>query len=65
MPMITIELSPGRSHEQKREFMEKTTQLASEILKCPIESIDVVFKEIPSYDWAHAGKFYAPAPQKD
>ena len=59
MPLVTIELSPGRSHEQKQEFMEKVTQLTSTVLNCPIETIDVVYKEIPGYHWAHAGKFYS------
>jgi 4-oxalocrotonate tautomerase len=58
MPLITIELSPGRTNAQKLEYMQQVTQLTAEVLKCPIETIDVVYKEIPGYHWAHAGKFY-------
>ncbi|MBJ9955325.1 MULTISPECIES: 4-oxalocrotonate tautomerase [unclassified Acinetobacter] len=59
MPLINIELSPGRTHAQKKEFVKKVTKLTSEVLQCPIETIDVVFKEIPGYNWAHAGEFYS------
>jgi 4-oxalocrotonate tautomerase len=59
MPIVRVELSPGRSHEQKTKYVEEVTKLTSEVLKCPVESIDVMFVEIPATDWAHAGKFYA------
>lgn len=59
MPLITIELAPGRTHAQKKAFMQEVTTLTSTILKCPTETIDIIFKEIPSSHWAHAGKFYA------
>lgn len=64
MPLITIELSPGRTDAQKLEFMQQVTQLTAEVLKCPIETIDVIYKEIPGYHWAHAGKFYANTENK-
>ncbi|BCX75301.1 MULTISPECIES: 4-oxalocrotonate tautomerase [Acinetobacter] len=63
MPLITIELAPGRTHAQKKAFMQEVTTLTSMILKCPTETIDIIFKEIPSSDWAHAGKFYAEPDQ--
>ncbi|WP_338639644.1 4-oxalocrotonate tautomerase [Burkholderia pyrrocinia] len=59
MPIVRVELSPGRSYEQKTKYVEEVTNLTSDILKCPVESIDVMFVEIHATDWAHAGKFYA------
>lgn len=59
MPIVRVELSPGRSHQQKAQYVEEVSRLTAEILKCPLESIDVIFIEIPATDWAHAGKFYA------
>ena len=50
MPLITIELAPGRTHAQKKAFMQEVTTLTSMILKCPTETIDIIFKEIPSSD---------------
>jgi 4-oxalocrotonate tautomerase len=57
MPMIRIELSPGRTDEQKRKYAEEVTKLTSEILKCPIESVDMIFIEVPGSHWANGGKF--------
>lgn len=59
MPIIKIELSPGRTQEQKTRYVEEVTRLTSEVLKCPVESIDVMFIEIDGTNWAHAGKFYS------
>jgi 4-oxalocrotonate tautomerase len=58
MPIIRVELSPGRSAAQKTQFMQQVTQLTVELLKCPIESVDVMFVEIAPTQWAHGGKFY-------
>ncbi|NTX26750.1 4-oxalocrotonate tautomerase [Burkholderia pyrrocinia] len=58
MPIVRIELSPGRTHEQKATYVEEVTRLTSEVLNCSVESIDVMFVEIPPTNWAHAGKFY-------
>lgn len=65
MPIVTVDLSPGRSPAQKQAFMEAVTRLAVEILNCPLESVDVIYREIPASDWAHAGKFYAQAKTSD
>ncbi|QEL27353.1 4-oxalocrotonate tautomerase (plasmid) [Bosea sp. F3-2] len=59
MPTLRIELSPGRSHEQKSAYVEQVTKLTSEILKCPVESVDVVFVEIEGSNWARGGRFFA------
>ncbi|WP_050479472.1 4-oxalocrotonate tautomerase [Herbaspirillum rhizosphaerae] len=57
MPTLRIELAPGRSAEQKIKYVEEVTRLTSDILCCPIESIDVVFIEIAGTNWARAGRF--------
>ena len=64
IPIVRIELSPGRTHEQKARYVEEVTKLTSEVLKCPVDSIDIVFVEIPPTNWAHAGKFYATPKQE-
>ncbi len=63
MPIVRVELCPGRSQEQKARYVEEITRLTSETLNCPIETIDVIFSEIPAQDWAHAGRFYASPKQ--
>ena len=47
MPVLRLELQPGRSPEQKRDFAREVTRVAVETLKCKAESVDVVIVEIP------------------
>lgn len=61
MPIVRIELSPGRSDEQKLQYMQAVTQLTSDVLKCPVDSVDVMFIEVPPTQWSHGGRFYATA----
>lgn len=60
MPTLKIELAPGRSAEQKIKYVEEVTRLTSEILKCPVDSIDIIFIEVPGCNWAKGGRFLAP-----
>jgi 4-oxalocrotonate tautomerase len=64
MPIVRIELLPGRTHEQKAKYVEEVTKLTSDVLNCPVESIDVIFVEILPTNWAHAGKFHATPKQE-
>ena len=57
MPMIRIGLAPGKCADQKIKYVEELTRLTADILKCPAESIDIVFAEVPGTSWAHAGRF--------
>ncbi|HEU5462164.1 MAG TPA: 4-oxalocrotonate tautomerase family protein [Nitrososphaeraceae archaeon] len=56
MPLISISLYPGRSDEQKKEFVEKITETAVKILKTKPEHVLVVFDENPKENWYLAGK---------
>ena len=55
MPMIRLEMFPGRTPEQKRDFVREVTRLAAETLKCKPESVDVVITDIPKSHWAKGG----------
>ena len=57
MPVVRIELAPGRSREQKKKTAEAVTQAVVTHCKCAPESVHVVFIEVPSSDWAVAGRF--------
>lgn len=59
MPSVRIELSPGRTREQKARFVEEVTRMTSEVLQCPVGSVEVIFVEIPPTDWARGGAFLA------
>ncbi|MOA68340.1 2-hydroxymuconate tautomerase [compost metagenome] len=60
MPIVRVELLPGRTQAQKASYVRELTRITAEILECPPESIDVIFTEIQPHDWAHAGQFYNP-----
>lgn len=55
MPIIRIEMLPGRTVEQKREFAHAVTDLASDILGCGRDGIAVIFDEVAPHNWANGG----------
>lgn len=56
MPILRLEMHPGRTPEQKREFVREVTRVAVDVLKCPPESVDVVLREVPRDLWGKGGK---------
>jgi 4-oxalocrotonate tautomerase len=59
MPILHLEMHPGRTSEQKRAFVREVTRVAVETLTCPPESVDVVICEVSRENWAKAGKLIA------
>ena len=59
MPLIRVEMFPGRSQEQKREFAQAVTREASRILQCEPDSVDIIFAELQKEDWATGGTFWS------
>jgi 4-oxalocrotonate tautomerase len=59
MPILRLEMHPGRTQDQKRAFVQEVTRVAVETLGCPPESVDVVISEVPREHWAKAGKLIA------
>lgn len=59
MPILRLEMHPGRTLEQKRAFVLEVTRVAVETLACPPESVDIVISEVPRENWAKAGKLIA------
>jgi 4-oxalocrotonate tautomerase len=59
MPILRLEMHPGRTLDQKRAFVHEVTRVAVETLNCPPESVDVVISEIAREDWSKAGKLIA------
>ncbi len=56
MPTLQLDMHPGRTLEQKREFVREVTRVASETLNCPIDSVDVVIREVPREHWGKGGQ---------
>ena len=56
MPILQLQLHPGRTLEQKQAFVREATRVAVETLVCPPESVEIVMIEIPKDAWATSGK---------
>jgi 4-oxalocrotonate tautomerase len=59
MPTITIDWFEGRSPEQKKEIVEKMTDLVEEVGKVPREQIWIRFNDVPKSEWAIGGELQA------
>ncbi len=59
MPILRLEMHPGRTPEQKRTFVQEATRVVVETLACPPESVDIVITEVATEHWGKAGKLVA------
>lgn len=55
MPIIRVEMWPGRTHAQKAELARVITEAVVTIAHTKPESTIVVFQEVAQEDWAVAG----------
>jgi 4-oxalocrotonate tautomerase len=58
MPLVRIDMFPGRTLDQKREITEVVTKELCRIAKCLPETITVIFNEVNREDWGRAGKLF-------
>lgn len=56
MPILRLEMHPGRTQDQKRAFVREATKVVVETLACPPESVEIIITEISKESWATAGK---------
>jgi len=56
MPLIKVEMYPGRTQQQKEDFAKAITKSAVEILKTKENHVIVVFDENPKENWYMSGK---------
>jgi 4-oxalocrotonate tautomerase len=56
MPVLRLEMHPGRTLEQKRAFVQEATRVTVDTLQCPLESVEIVITEISRDAWAKGGK---------
>ena len=61
MPMIRIEMYPGRTTDQKRAFAKAVTESFVTICGGTPQSVQIVFQEIEKADWATAGALASDA----
>jgi 4-oxalocrotonate tautomerase len=56
MPMIRVEMFPGRTTEQKRAFAKAVTEAFVTHCNGTPQSVQIVFQDVAKDDWATAGK---------
>ena len=56
MPIVKVELFPGRSPEKKAELAKAITDTLERVGGIKPEATTVMFVEIPSNDWFVAGE---------
>jgi 4-oxalocrotonate tautomerase len=55
MPILQVEMLPGRTIEQKREMVKKVTDAVTETLNCPKEAVRIIIREMEAENFAKAG----------
>jgi 4-oxalocrotonate tautomerase len=56
MPMVRIEMFPGRTRQQKEAAAREITAAIERTLGAKPDATDIIFVEVAKSDWAHAGK---------
>jgi 4-oxalocrotonate tautomerase len=63
MPIIRVELFPGRTREQKRAFTKAVTDAFVATCGGTPQSVHVIFQDVQKDDWGVAGRLSSdPAP---
>ena len=55
MPWIRVDLSEGRTVEQKQKTAEAITKALVEHCGCTPESVSIVFNDVSAENWAFGG----------
>lgn len=55
MPIVRVEMWPGRTQQQKREMAKAITDAVVNIGKAPAEDTFVIFTDVPREDWSQGG----------
>ena len=61
MPIVRVEMWPGRTHEQKAELARAITDAVVNIAKTTADETIVVFTDVSKDDWAKSGKLASDA----
>ena len=59
MPSMHIKMFEGRSKQLKAELAEALTRETCRVLKCSLESVDIVFEDVKKENWATAGVLWS------
>ena len=56
MPIVRVEMWPGRTHEQKQKLAKAITDAMVEIGKTTPEATIIVFEDVDESNWAQSGE---------
>ncbi len=56
MPIVRVELWPGRTIAQKREMARAITEVVCNVAHTTPDATIVIFQETAKEDWAQAGR---------
>jgi len=56
MPFIQIHLLKGRSPEKKERLIREVTDLVSQIVDAPVQTVRVLIQEVEAEHWGIAGE---------
>jgi 4-oxalocrotonate tautomerase len=59
MPIINVEIFPGRTRDEKRQLARRFTDSMVTICGAKPEAVHVLFREIDTADWAKAGELFS------
>ncbi|MCY1380996.1 4-oxalocrotonate tautomerase family enzyme [compost metagenome] len=59
MPLITVELFPGRTPDKKRELIQALTDTYVEVCGGKPQAVTILLKEVDPADWGVGGRTYA------
>ncbi|MCK9487453.1 MAG: tautomerase family protein [Dehalococcoidia bacterium] len=65
MPIVRIEMLPGRSLAQKRELVRLITDAVCNVAHTDPKNTHVIFSEYSVEDWASDGKLYVDQDDDD
>jgi 4-oxalocrotonate tautomerase len=61
MPIIRVEMWPGRTHAQKAELAKRITEAVVTVAKTTPEATIIVFEDVAKENWAVAGTLASDA----
>ena len=56
MPVIHVEMWPGRTQAQKKQLAKAITDAMVDITKTTPEATIVIFQDVPKENWAQGGE---------
>ena len=56
MPLVKIDMWPGRTTEQKEKIIKNVTSAMCDAVGCPKEAVWIVINDVPKENWGDSGE---------